>query len=66
MTINSDDLAHFGGYLDDNFRGLQQTFVLDDPAMAAPLRNAVHAAFRTDTRRAPLLEDISSWLEAQV
>ncbi|KFF60248.1 adenine deaminase [Cryobacterium sp. MLB-32] len=66
VTINSDDPAYFGGYLDDNFRGLQQTFGLDAPAMAALSRNAVQAAFLTDAQRAPLLEDISSWLEAQV
>ena len=66
VTINSDDPAYFGGYLDDNFRGLQQTFGLDAPAMAALSRNAVQAAFLTDAERAPLLDDIAGWLAAQV
>ena len=65
VTINSDDPAYFGGYLDDNFRGLQQTFGLDAPAMAALSRNAVQAAFLTDAERAPLLDDIDGWLSAQ-
>jgi len=65
VNINSDDPAYFGGYLDDNFRGLQQTFGLDAPALALLSRNAVRAAFLTDVQRAPLLDEISAWLAAQ-
>lgn len=66
VNINSDDPAYFGGYLDDNFRGLQQTFGLDAPVMAALSRNAVHAAFLTDAQRAPLLDEIAVWLAGQI
>jgi len=65
VNINSDDPAYFGGYLDDNFRGLQQTFGLDAQVMAALSRNAVDAAFLTDAQRAPLLDEISVWLASQ-
>ena len=65
VSINSDDPAYFGGYLDDNFRALQQTFGLDAAVLAALSANGVQAAFLTDAERAPLLQEISGWLAAQ-
>jgi adenosine deaminase len=55
VTINSDDPAYFGGYLDDNLRALRGAFGLADEELAALARNSVLASFLPEERRRALL-----------
>ena len=45
VTINSDDPAYFGGYIDDNYRALAAAFDLDEQQLAVFARNSIEAAF---------------------
>ncbi|WP_342024479.1 adenosine deaminase [Arthrobacter citreus] len=65
VSVNSDDPAYFGGYVDDNFRLLQATFDLSVDQLQELAVNSVEASFATPARRAELLEMISTWRTAQ-
>lgn len=64
-TVNSDDPAYFGGYLDDNVRALREALDLSLEEVATLARNAVEAAFVDDTRRAELMADVETWHRGQ-
>ncbi|MFE3290342.1 adenosine deaminase [Rhodococcus sp. NPDC059234] len=55
VTVNSDDPAYFGGYVDDNFAGLQAELGLTDAERETLARNSIHASFASDERKAELL-----------
>ncbi|GAB3551760.1 adenosine deaminase [Arthrobacter tumbae] len=61
VSVNSDDPAYFGGYVDDNFAQLQSVFEFDDDQLAQLAGNSVRSAFITDTRRRELLAEIEAW-----
>jgi len=44
-TVNSDDPAYFGGYLEDNFTAIDQALALGRDRLAAIARNGFSAAF---------------------
>jgi adenosine deaminase len=53
VTLNSDDPAYFGGYLDDNVTAVRREFGLDDKQLAGLARNSFDACFApaADKRR---------------
>ncbi|KRF08876.1 adenosine deaminase [Arthrobacter sp. Soil782] len=61
VSVNSDDPAYFGGYVDDNFIQLQSVFSFDDDQLAQLAANSVRSAFITDARRRELLAEIEAW-----
>ena len=62
VSVNSDDPAYFGGYVDDNFAQLQAVFGFTDSQLAQLAGNSVRSAFITDMRRRELLAEIELWL----
>lgn len=65
VSVNSDDPAYFGGYVDDNFRLLQRTFDLSADQLQELAVNSVSASFASPGRREELLELISAWRSEQ-
>jgi adenosine deaminase len=65
VTINSDDPAYFGGYVDDNFAAVRDAFDLSADQLATLARNAVSASFLPADRRAPLIAEIEEWRASQ-
>lgn len=63
-TVNSDDPAYFGGYIDDNFRAVRTSLGLDDAALASLARNSITGAFASADRKAELLAGVDAWLDA--
>jgi adenosine deaminase len=60
VTINSDDPAYFGGYIDDNFDALSQIgFTL--PELASMAENSLNAAFVDDAERRTMLGSFAQW-----
>lgn len=59
VTINSDDPAYFGGYMNDNYIQTQRALNLTAAQMIAVTRNAFGAAFMDDTVRAEHLATIA-------
>ncbi|RPA12203.1 adenosine deaminase [Gordonia sp. OPL2] len=64
VTINSDDPAYFGGYADDNFAAVAETFDLDDATLARLAHNSVSASFLSAERKEQVHARIDHWLEA--
>ncbi|MFT4043430.1 MAG: adenosine deaminase [Gordonia sp. (in: high G+C Gram-positive bacteria)] len=62
VTINSDDPAYFGGYVDDNFTAIAHEFGFADDALAALARNSVDASFLTAERKSQIHDRIAAWL----
>ena len=52
VTLNSDDPAYFGGYLNDNIRAVQEAFHFDAATWYRLARNSFEASFATDAEKA--------------
>ncbi|MFC4605694.1 adenosine deaminase [Rhodococcus kronopolitis] len=57
VTVNSDDPAYFGGYVDDNFAGLRAGLGLTDEEREVLARNSIRASFASAERKRELLGD---------
>ncbi|ESQ82172.1 adenosine deaminase [Asticcacaulis sp. AC466] len=57
-TINSDDPAYFGGYVNDNFRALTRRGLISREDCLTLARNGITGAFASDDRKAELLAEI--------
>ncbi|AQA22232.1 adenosine/AMP deaminase family protein [Rhodococcus sp. MTM3W5.2] len=55
VTVNSDDPAYFGGYVDDNFARLQAELGLTEQERETLARNSIRASFASQERKAALL-----------
>jgi adenosine deaminase len=64
VTINSDDPAYFGGYVEDNYAGVAAEFGLSDADLAQLARNSVEASFLPPERKAALGAEIDAWLRS--
>jgi adenosine deaminase len=62
-TVNSDDPAYFGGYLNENFLAAQQSLGLDRDEIYRLVRNSFTAAFVDDERKGALLADLDEYVE---
>lgn len=59
VSVNSDDPAYFGGYVDDNFAQLTAVFELSDFDKARLAANSIHSSFATEERKAELLAELN-------
>ncbi|WP_306368004.1 adenosine deaminase [Nocardiopsis sp. CC223A] len=55
VTVNSDDPAYFGGYVDDNYRALAEHLHLDDERLRTLARNSFEASFLPAERKKELI-----------
>jgi adenosine deaminase len=55
VTVNSDDPAYFGGYLDDNLAAVRAEFGLSTDQIATLAANSIEASFLTPEEKALLL-----------
>jgi adenosine deaminase len=60
-TVNSDDPAYFGGYVDDNLTALRTALGMTDDDLALLARNSFTAAFVPDSDRARWLAEVDAW-----
>jgi adenosine deaminase len=63
-TVNSDDPAYFGGYVDDNLAALRRAFGYDNARLAALARNSFDACFAPEADKRRWKAEVDSWLEA--
>jgi adenosine deaminase len=61
-TVNSDDPAYFGGYVDDNLAAVRRAFGYDDAWMAALARNSFDACFAPEADKQKWKAEVDSWL----
>jgi adenosine deaminase len=55
LTVNSDDPAYFGGYVDDNYRAIQADLGLSYESLCLLAANSIRASFLDDVRKSALL-----------
>ncbi len=63
-TVNSDDPAYFGGYLDDNYRAIQRALGLTKSELATLARNSFLGSFMAPTEKAAALARLDAYLAA--
>jgi adenosine deaminase len=51
VTVNSDDPAYFGGYLDDNIEALRRAFGFDSATLDTLAENSIDASFIDDEQK---------------
>lgn len=64
VTINSDDPAYFGSYINDNYRACAVAFGLGADALADLARASFRASFISQAKKAAHMADIDSWCAA--
>jgi adenosine deaminase len=65
VTINSDDPAYFGGYVDENIAALTAEFNLDAAQLALLARNGIEASFLSAAEKSVLNAEVDVWLQTQ-
>jgi adenosine deaminase len=59
ITLNSDDPAYFGGYLDQNVAACVDAFGLSYQELSSLAANSIEASFASDARRAELSAELA-------
>lgn len=62
VTINSDDPAYFGGYMNDNFKAVAQSHQVSEQELAMFTRNAIMASFISEEKKSELLDQLSQFV----
>jgi adenosine deaminase len=57
VTLNSDDPAYFGGYVNDNFRAVQGALNLSRDELVAIARNSFVASMMQEAEKARALAE---------
>lgn len=63
VTVNSDDPAYFGGYMNDNFIAIASSLAMSNEDLAAFSLNAVEASFVSDARKSQMREEVEAYLK---
>jgi adenine deaminase len=58
VTVNSDDPAYFGGYVNENYRASTQALGLGRDEIAALVRNGIKASLLTTAEKDKALADV--------
>ena len=61
VTLNSDDPAFFGGYINENYQAMRDHAGIDDADLAEIARQSFRAAFIDDARRDALIAEVDAW-----
>lgn len=62
-TVNSDDPAYFGGYMNENYTAVADALHLDRNDILTLARNSIQASFADDARRKKLLENLENYVK---
>ena len=61
VTVNSDDPAYFGGYIDDNYQLIRNRLGIDDRQLLRLAENSFRAAFLTPQTRDRYLAELAEF-----
>ncbi|WP_282605024.1 adenosine deaminase [Pelagibius sp. Alg239-R121] len=61
-TLNSDDPAYFGGYVNQNYKAMQSALNLTRDELALLARNSFEASFISEGRKAKLMARLDGYL----
>jgi adenine deaminase len=65
VTVNSDDPAYFGGYLNENYIAVQQALGVTDAQLAQLARNSFNASFLPTADKQALVARVDAYLAAK-
>ncbi len=65
VTVNSDDPAYFGGYMNDNYAAVRQALALTKEELALIARNSFEASFLDDATKAKYIAEVESYVQGQ-
>ncbi|MGF1720613.1 adenosine deaminase [Vibrio kyushuensis] len=63
VTVNSDDPAYFGGYMNDNFFAIAESIYVTNQQLAQFSYNAAEASFVDDTQKTEMKALITTYVE---
>jgi adenosine deaminase len=63
VTVNSDDPAYFGGYIEENFRALHQAHCLEPEDIIQLSRNAFRSSFLDTVEKKKHLDKLDDFAE---
>jgi adenine deaminase len=66
VTVNSDDPAYFGGYVNDNYRAVSDALSLERDEIVAIVRNGFHASLMTKPEKGAALAEVDRVLANNV
>jgi adenosine deaminase len=58
VTLNSDDPAYFGGYVNENYRAVADALSLQRDEIAAIVRNGIRASLMTSPEKEKTLAEV--------
>jgi adenosine deaminase len=61
VTVNSDDPAYFGGYVNANYLAVQQAFGLDREQLAQLARNSFTASFLPEAEKTARIAEVDAY-----
>jgi adenine deaminase len=61
VTVNSDDPAYFGGYVEENFLAVQEALNLDQSDLYRLARNSIHASFLASAEKTSLFDELDAF-----
>ncbi len=64
VTVNSDDPAYFGGYINENYQAVHEALALSREQLAALARNSFEAAFLDSSEKQALIGRLDDYLGA--
>ncbi|MGF1631514.1 MAG: adenosine deaminase [Kiloniellaceae bacterium] len=62
VTVNSDDPAYFGGYMNDNYYAVRQALALSDEELAMIARNSFGASFLDEATKAKYIAEVDAYV----
>ena len=62
VTVNSDDPAYFGGYIEENFRALNQALDIDSQDIYSLIRNAFRGSFLDSAVKKKYLAELDAFV----
>ncbi|MDO6809494.1 adenosine deaminase [Zobellia galactanivorans] len=63
VTINSDDPAYFGGYMNENYQGVAQALNLSKPQIATLAKNGFKASWLKNDEKQKYIDEIDRYLQ---
>ncbi len=63
-TVNSDDPAYFGGYLNENLHAITEAFALSQNEIAGLMKNAFNASFLPASKKQSFLNEVAEFENA--
>jgi len=64
VTVNSDDPAYFGGYMNENYHSVKEALSLSVSDIGTLAQNAIDASFADDDRKTLMSSELNSYMQS--